>query len=219
MFKNLKKDSKDAKVFPINEYTMNFDGASKGNPGLSGAGAVIYKNQEEIWSAAKFVGFKTNNQAEYSSLILGLKGALNLGINHLSVLGDSLLVINQVNNIYKVKSEAILNLYNEVLQLKAQFAFIEFNHVYRDKNKRADELSNIALLDLEKPDLQSDFIKELDEDWLEETKIDHLIREKEPMLTVKIPLPTVSPKKKTNINTNTKNKQLSITQFFKIGPL
>jgi ribonuclease HI len=219
MFKNLKKDSKDAKVFPISEYTMNFDGASKGNPGLSGAGAVIYKNQEEIWSAAKFVGFKTNNQAEYSSLILGLKGALNLGISHLSVLGDSLLVINQVNNIYKVKSEAILNLYNEVLQLKAHFAFIEFNHVYRDKNKRADELSNIALLDLEKPDLQADFIKELDEDWLEETKIDHLIREKEPMLTVKIPLPTVSPKKKTNINTNTKNKQLSITQFFKIGPL
>jgi len=225
MFKNLKKDSKDAKVFPISEYTMNFDGASKGNPGLSGAGAVIYKNQEEIWSAAKFVGFKTNNQSEYSALILGLKGALNLGISHLSVLGDSLLVINQVNGQYKVKSEAILNLYNEVLQLKAQFAFIEFNHVYREYNKRADELSNIALLDLEKPDLQADFIKELDEDWVEETKIDELIRQKEPTLTVKMPLPTVtvtvSPKQKTNTNTNinTKNKQLSITQFFKIGPL
>ena len=219
MFKNLKKDSKDAKVFPISEYTMNFDGASKGNPGLSGAGAVIYKNREEIWSAAKFVGFKTNNQSEYSALILGLKGALNLGISHLSVLGDSLLVINQVNNIYKVKSEAILDLYKEVLHLKTQFAFIEFNHVYREYNKRADELSNIALLNLDAQDSQADFIKELDEDWLEEPKIDQLIRQKEPTLTVKIPLPTVTivTKQKTNTNTNTKNKQLSITEFFKIG--
>jgi ribonuclease HI len=214
MFSNFKKDKKDAKIFPISEFTMNFDGASKGNPGLAGAGAVIYKNREEIWSAAKFVGFKTNNQAEYSALILGLQGALNLGINHLSVLGDSLLVINQVNGIYRVKSDAISNLHKEVLQLKSQFAFIEFNHVYREYNKRADELSNIALIDTQNPDLQTDFIQELDEDWVEEIKIDHLIREKEPALLVKMPLPsiTINPKQ------NAKNKQLTITQFFKIDP-
>jgi hypothetical protein len=50
MFSNLKKDKNDAKIYPSTEYIMNFDGACKGNPGLAGAGAVIYKNREEIWS-------------------------------------------------------------------------------------------------------------------------------------------------------------------------
>ena len=121
-----------------------------------------------------------------------------------------MLVINQVNGLYKVKSDAISNFHKEVLQLKSQFEFIEFNHVYREYNKRADELSNIALDPL---DLQTDFIKELDEDWVEEKKIDDLIRQKEPKLTVKIPLPSVI------INSKAKNKQLSITQFFKIDPI
>ena len=207
---------KDVKIYPLNEctseYIMNFDGASKGNPGLSGAGAVIYKNGEEIWHSCKFLGIKTNNQSEYSALILGLKGALTLGITNLSVLGDSLLVINQVNGLYKVKSSSIFDLYEDVLGLKSHFVFIEFNHVYRNYNKRADELSNLAL---DQPcELQTDFIKELDEDWVEEVILNNLIQQKQivqPLqLFVKIPLAN---------NTKTKNKQLSITQFFKINPL
>lgn len=185
MFSTITKPTKDAKIFPISENIMNFDGASKGNPGLSGAGAVIYKNGKEIWSAAEFLGYKTNNQAEYQALVLGLKGALVLGITILSVFGDSLLVINQVNGIYKVKSESIFNLYEEVQSLKLQFEYIEFNHVYRDKNKRADELSNIALLDLEEPKLTTPLIAPLIA----------------PLITIKHKEPI-------------KNKQLSITQFF-----
>ena len=211
MFPTFKK-TKDAKVFPYKEYVMNFDGASKGNPGLSGAGAVIYKNGEEIWSSCKFVGTKTNNQSEYSALILGLKGAITLGITKLSVLGDSLLVINQVNGIYKVKSESIFNLYKEVLGLKSQFEYVDFNHVYRDYNKRADELSNLAL---DRPcDLQTDFIdtaafiQEYDEDWMKAVPIEVSIKQP---LFVKIPSVKINPK--------AKDKQLSITQFFKIGSL
>jgi ribonuclease HI len=211
--KNLKKGKKcaydEAKVHPTSECTLNFDGASRGNPGLSGVGAVIYKNGEEIWHSCKFVGTKTNNQSEYMALILGLKGALTLGITNLSVLGDSLLVINQVNGIYKVKSDSIFDLYEEVLVLKAQFALVEFNHVYREYNKRADELSNLALD-------QSDFIKELDEDWTEEVILDNLIQKThlvQPLqLFVKIPSPNEKKAK-------TKDKQLFITQFFKIDPL
>jgi ribonuclease HI len=176
------KNKMEAKVFPLTEYIMNFDGASRGNPGLSGAGAVIYKNGDEIWSSCKFVGIKTNNQSEYSALILGLKGALTLGITNLSVLGDSLLVINQVNGLYKVKSSSIFDLYEEVLGLKSQFDFVEFNHVYRNYNKRADELSNLALDqpcdlsdDTQTDDLQTDFIKELDEDWTDEVILNNLI--------------------------------------------
>jgi len=211
-FKNT-KTPKDAKVFPYKEYIMNFDGASKGNPGLSGAGAVIYKNGEEIWSSCKFVGTKTNNQSEYSALILGLKGAIMLGITNLSVLGDSLLVINQVNGIYKVKSASIFDLYEEVLGLKSQFDYIDFNHVYRDYNKRADELSNLALdqpNNLQTDDLQTDFIQEYDEDWMKAVPTEE-VSIKQPLF---VKIPSAKLKK-----TKTKDKQLSITQFFKIGSL
>lgn len=137
----------DAKVYPIASHILNFDGCSKGNPGLAGIGAVIYKDNEEIWCGSKFIGVKTNNYSEYSALILGLKQAIQMEIDHLNVLGDSLLVINQVNGVYKVKSDDLRELHEEVNNLIKHFKFIEFNHVYRENNKRADELSNIALDD------------------------------------------------------------------------
>jgi ribonuclease HI len=140
------KVAKDAKIFPIVPHILNFDGCSKGNPGLAGIGAVIYNEGEEIWASSKFIGTKTNNYSEYSALIFGLREALRLGIECLCVLGDSLLVINQLNGIYRVKSEDLLELYEEAVRLKNLFKYIEFNHIYREKNKRADELSNIALL-------------------------------------------------------------------------
>ena len=80
------------------EYKLNFDGCSKGNPGLSGAGAVLYKHEQEIWNESYFVGDNcTNNQAEYAGLILGLNQAISLHIKELIVEGDSLLVINQMS--------------------------------------------------------------------------------------------------------------------------
>jgi ribonuclease HI len=136
------------KIFPILEYVLYFDGCSKGNPGPSGIGAVIYKNKIEIWNACKYIGDKrTNNESEYSALIMGLEEAIKMNIKELSVCGDSLLVINQVNGIYKVKNQNLLVLYENVLLLKSKFTYIDFNHVYRNNNKRADELSNLALLD------------------------------------------------------------------------
>ena len=207
-----RNNKKEAKIHPYNEYTMNFDGASKGNPGLSGAGAVIYKNGVEVWSSCKFVGYKTNNQAEYSALILGLKGALDLGISNLSVLGDSLLVINQVNNIYKVKSVCLHELYKETQNLKTEFDYIDFSHVYREFNKRADELSNLALDKPTDPDVELG-IKHLDEDWNEEIKIDQLVQKK---TTVQVPAPL-------HVLTQTIKipsvKQTSITEFFKMDSL
>ena len=67
-------------------YTMNFDGCSKSNPGPSGAGAVIYQDDIEIWCKAVYVGDKaTNNVAEYSGLIIGLEEANNMEISNLIV--------------------------------------------------------------------------------------------------------------------------------------
>lgn len=128
-------------------YEMYFDGCSKGNPGLSGAGAVIYKNGEEIWSNSYFVSDSaTNNVAEYFGLIRGLKRALKMNIRHLIVKGDSQLIIKQMTGQYQVKSESMIELYNIAKELETQFENISYEHVYRKFNKRADQLSNEGLL-------------------------------------------------------------------------
>lgn len=143
---SIKNTNSKPKIYPSTEYVLYFDGCSKGNPGPSGIGAVIYRKGVEHWAACKYIGNnKTNNEAEYSALILGLKFALEQDITTLSVCGDSLLVINQVNKIYKVKHPILAYLYDEVVKLMKQFTYIDFSHVYRNQNKRADQLSNIAL--------------------------------------------------------------------------
>ena len=100
---------------------------------------------DEEWCGCQYIGIKTNNQSEYSALILGLKEAISRNIKQLYVNGDSLLVINQVNGVFKVKNSKLFELYQEVIELIKQFEYIEFNHVYREHNKRADQLSNLAL--------------------------------------------------------------------------
>ena len=128
-------------------YTMAFDGCSKGNPGRAGAGAVIYRDQVEIWADSKFVGSnETNNVAEYSGLIMGLHEALRRKIAHLTVLGDSELIIKQMNKQYAVKSANIKAYHDMAASLAKQFSSIQFKHVYRANNTRADELSNIGLI-------------------------------------------------------------------------
>jgi ribonuclease HI len=137
---------KTPKIYPELEYKLQFDGCSKSNPGVAGAGAVIYKYNKEISTKIQFVGNNsTNNMAEYTGLLIGIKEAINLGIKELSVEGDSLLVINQMNGVYKVKSENLMEIHNEVKELIKQFNYISFTHIYRTNNKRADELSNIAV--------------------------------------------------------------------------
>ena len=138
--------TKGAKVYPKTEMSLFFDGCSKGNPGQSGIGAVLYEGDTEIWAAARYIGdHQTNNEAEYRALILGLEEASERKILDLTVFGDSQLVINQVNGVYKVKAKNLFDLYERVELLKKCFRFVQFNHVYREQNTRADALSNIGL--------------------------------------------------------------------------
>lgn len=128
-------------------YKLEFDGCSKGNPGRAGAGAVLYEGSREIWADAKYVGDKeTNNVAEYTGLIMGLHEARRRNISRLLVRGDSELIIKQMNGQYAVKSENIRHYHQAAKDLAAQFKWIEFRHVYRKDNARADELSNKGLL-------------------------------------------------------------------------
>jgi ribonuclease HI len=127
-------------------YILYFDGCSKGNPGLGGAGAVLYKDGEEIWGSSQLVGEKvTNNVAEYIGLIMGLKEVYTRQIKNIIVRGDSQLVIKQMKGEYKVKSSNLVEYYQQAKLLEKHVGNIVFEHVYRDKNKRADELSNMAL--------------------------------------------------------------------------
>ena len=133
------------KIYPKLSYRLNFDGCSKGNPGVSGIGAVLYFEEEEILCSNQYIGIRTNNESEYMALILGLNEALLRSIDELIVCGDSLLVINQMKGTYKVKNKNLLELYNYAKYLSAKFKYIEFTHVYRHLNKRADKLANLAL--------------------------------------------------------------------------
>jgi ribonuclease HI len=136
------------RIYPETGFTMNFDGCSKGNPGLGGAGAVIYHNNDEIWSGSFFVGENaTNNHAEYAGLILGLQQAKELEIKNLLVKGDSQLVISQMIGSYKCKSPNLIDFYLRAKELENKFDIINYEHVLRNLNKRADELSNIAVDD------------------------------------------------------------------------
>lgn len=154
-----KKENKKIsnKIYPEFDYLLKFDGCSKRNPGLSGAGAVILYNDKEIWFDSFFVGEKcTNNQAEYRGLILGLQQAKNMGIKNLRVEGDSELVINHMKGIYRCQSRLLLDFYNTAKDLECSFEKIEYYHIYRKDNKRADQLSNIAV----KQYLENEYIYE-----------------------------------------------------------
>ena len=145
---NIQNNKQEAKIFPEIEYRLQFDGCSKRNPGLAGAGAVIYKYNKEIWSGCLFVGTNaTNNYAEYSGLIIGLEKAVELNIKVLHVEGDSLLVINQMTGKYKCNSPNLIDQHNKAKELAAKFDIINFVHIFRNKNVRADELSNHAVIE------------------------------------------------------------------------
>jgi ribonuclease HI len=128
-------------------YLLQFDGGSRSNPGVAGAGmALLDENGHEIWCGGKYLGDSiTNNQAEYSSLILGLQRAQYLGIKQIRCVGDSELVIKQLNGQYKVKHEGLRSLWNSVQKMVKQFDSCEFQHVPRRANHRADELANKAM--------------------------------------------------------------------------
>ena len=141
-------DKKCCKIHPEITFKMNFDGCSKNNPGLAGAGYSISDGTKEVYFGNLFVGENaTNNHAEYTGLILGLEQAIEFGIKRMIVEGDSLLVINQMTGQYKCKSPNLIELYEKAKELEKQFEELHFNHILRNQNKRADELSNIAVVE------------------------------------------------------------------------
>lgn len=119
------------------------DGASRGNPGKAGAGAVLLAaNGEELATRSVYLGTCTNNVAEYQALLIGLEEALRQGCTDLAVALDSELIVRQIQGRYKVKNEGLLPLFQQVRERLARFATWSIIHVPRAQNARADQLAN-----------------------------------------------------------------------------
>ncbi len=132
----------------INVYT---DGGSRGNPGISGYGVVVYDDQNNIlYQEAKFLGIKTNNEAEYSAIIAALEWIKShqksYQISQLNFFADSQLMIRQLQGLYKVKAPTLLPLFSRVQQLLIQINLpTKYTDIRREFNKLADELANQAM--------------------------------------------------------------------------
>ena len=122
------------------------DGAARGNPGPAGAGAVIVSPGGHIVAKiGKFLGESTNNVAEYTGLILGLKRARAMGIKELDVFSDSELLVKQLAGDYAVKAEHLKPLHDEAQALLRAFPEVQVAHIPREENAAADEMSNRAI--------------------------------------------------------------------------
>ena len=126
-------------------YQLYCDGASRSNPGDASIGISILLDGKEVHTISKKIGIATNNEAEYQALIDGLNYCVDNSIKEIQVFLDSNLVVEQVNKNFKVKAANLKVLNSKVDDLIQEFNFIEINHVYREENKRADQLANMAL--------------------------------------------------------------------------
>jgi ribonuclease HI len=133
------------KPFP-DKVKIFADGGSRGNPGPSASGFVVLDKEDNILvDQGVYLGVTTNNQAEYTALKLALEECIKDGVREVDVYMDSLLVVNQVKGIYKVKNRDLWPIHDAIKQLSKQFTHISFSHVPREFNKLADAAVNRAL--------------------------------------------------------------------------
>jgi ribonuclease HI len=122
------------------------DGASRGNPGPSGAGVVVFdQNGEKILELSRFLGNATNNEAEYKALIRGLSAAADVGIKGVQIFLDSELVVNQLLGTYKVRNPRLHQLFDKAMSRLRLFDEYAIFHVGRELNQKADRLANEAI--------------------------------------------------------------------------
>lgn len=130
----------------LDEAKMYADGGSRGNPGPSAGGfAILDMENNVVITSGKYLGITTNNQAEYHSLKGGVEEALRRNIRVLHVYMDSLLVVNQMKGIYKIKNRDLWPIYQAIKEMIPEFKDVTFEHVPRELNKLADSVVNETL--------------------------------------------------------------------------
>ncbi len=133
---------------PADALVTFTDGASRGNPGLAGAGILLFNaKQEKIKEDCQFLGVCTNNEAEYRALIFALKHAKDVTSGPVRCFLDSQLTVRQLNGEYALKSEKLTPFFHEVKNLMRHFSSVTFTHVPREhpQLQMADKLANKAI--------------------------------------------------------------------------
>jgi len=130
----------------VKHATLFADGGSRGNPGPSASGSVILADDgTPLREVGEFLGIKTNNVAEWHALVVGLREALELGIEDLDVRLDSELVVRQLSGAYRVKHPDLIPLFGKARSLIRQFSRVDVQHIPRAENVLADALVNQTL--------------------------------------------------------------------------
>jgi ribonuclease HI len=128
------------------KLTVNVDGGARGNPGPAAIGAVVRDADGAVLEErGERIGRATNNVAEYRALLLGIELASALGASELELIGDSELIVRQVEGRYKVKDATMKELHNKVKTALKPFDSWSIRHVRREHNADADRLVNAAL--------------------------------------------------------------------------
>ncbi len=128
------------------EVKLFSDGGSRGNPGPSALGFVIYDmSDQEIYKSSRYLGVTTNNQAEYLGLKDGLEWCQKNQVEVVHIYMDSLLVVNQIKGIFKVKNRELWPIHDSIKELMTKFKKINISHVPRELNKTADAMVNDCL--------------------------------------------------------------------------
>lgn len=126
--------------------TIYTDGGARGNPGPAGSGVF----SPELGEIKKYLGVATNNQAEYTAVVLAMQAAVEYKNAHpeyteIHFFLDSELIVKQMKREYKVKNPELQKLFMQVWNLTTQFKKVTFTHVRRQYNKDADRLVNEAI--------------------------------------------------------------------------
>jgi len=132
----------------VDEVVVWSDGGARGNPGPAGYGVVVTDREGTVLAElSEGIGWATNNVAEYQGVIAGLRQAGSLGATRVVVRADSLLVVNQQLGRWKVRNEGLQPLAAEARRLARAFERVTWQHVPRERNRRADALANRAMDD------------------------------------------------------------------------
>jgi ribonuclease HI len=122
------------------------DGAARGNPGPAGIGAAVLTAEGEVLAEiAEGIGETTNNVAEYTAALEGLRRAADLGADEVELRSDSRLLVEQLSGRYRVKSSHLRPLHAAVLAEARRIGRAEFRHVPRAQNTHADRLANVGV--------------------------------------------------------------------------
>ncbi|HYN09530.1 MAG TPA: reverse transcriptase-like protein [Vicinamibacterales bacterium] len=130
----------------MSEFVVNIDGGARGNPGPAGWGVVIRTPAGD--PVAELMGalqHATNNVAEYSGLLAALDWCAEHDASKVHVLSDSLLLVQQMRGVYKVKNEGLKPLHGRARLCASRIGRVTFEHVRRELNADADRLANLAM--------------------------------------------------------------------------